>query len=253
MNSVILLIPYDINIKKHGNNTIMKQYYALLISLCLSSSLLQASTPTIEEQINQYILDYELPRLTNTYPNARIEIALDNRANLNYLQECEHPIQVKNQRKNAQKRTTYEISCSTPLWRSFVPISQKIFISAVKAISPIKRKELINKTNTMIDEVDITQINGQIYSPQQPPYGLIAKRNIKINTFITNVLTELPILIKRGQNVLITAQSGGITVKMNGVAAENGVLGQQIKVKNISSGRFVYGNVASSSEIRVNY
>ncbi|TBR37718.1 flagellar basal body P-ring formation protein FlgA [Marinomonas agarivorans] len=230
----------------------MKQYYTLLILFSCISTHLHASL-TVEQQINQYINDYELPRLSKSYPNARVEITLDNRANLNYLQACNHPIQIKNQRKNTKKRTTYEITCTSPSWRFFVPIAQKVFISAIKTTSPIKRKEDINQQNTTVDEVDITQINGKIYSPQDPPYGLVAKRNIKINTFLTDILTELPILIKRGQKVLITAKSGEISVRMNGVSTENGVLGQQIKVKNSSSGRFVYGRVISDSEIQVNY
>lgn len=231
----------------------MKQYYALLISFFFLNDNIQAATLSIEEQIKQHILQNEIPRLSNIYPEARIEVTLDNRANLNYLQECSHEINIRNQRKSTKKRTTYEISCNKPVWKSFVPISQKIFIPAIKSIAPIKRKEPITKTNTIVDEVNLTQVNGKIYSPLQPPYGLVAKRNIKINTVITDILTELPILIKRGQNVLITAQSGEINVKMNGVSTENGVMGQQIKVKNVSSGRFVYGKVVSSSEIRVDY
>ena len=251
MNSAILLIPCSIKLKKHGNHTVMKQYYALFTLVLLLNSGVNAST--VEAQINQHILDIELPRLNQHYPNAKVAIELDNRANLNYLPECLLPISIKNQRQNAQKRTTYEISCKNPVWKSFVPISQKIFIPAIKAISLIKRKEVIDKSNTIVIDVDITQTNGNTYSPEQPPYGLIARRNININTYITEALTEFPILIKRGQSVLITAQSGEIIVKMNGVATENGVLGQQIKVKNVSSGRFVHGNVVSSSEIRVNY
>lgn len=231
----------------------MKQYYAFFIIFSFLSLPLIASPLTVDQQIRQYIEDYELPRLSRSYPNARIEITLDNRANLNYLQACNHPIEIKNQRKSAKKRTTYEISCSNPSWRSFVPIAQKIYILAIKTTSPISRKEQINEQNTTVDEVDITQVNGKLYSPEQTPYHLVAKRNIKINTFLTDIMLELPILVKRGQKVLITAQSGEISVRMNGVSTENGVLGQQIKVKNSSSGRFVYGRVISDSEIQVNY
>jgi flagella basal body P-ring formation protein FlgA len=81
----------------------------------------------------------------------------------------------------------------------------------------------------------------------------MASRNIRINTFLTDQLTELPDLVKKGSNVLITAQSGAISVKMNGTALEDGVMGQQIRVQNVSSGRIVYGKVVSDSEVLVNY
>ncbi|WP_036181287.1 flagellar basal body P-ring formation chaperone FlgA [Marinomonas sp. MED121] len=229
----------------------MKRYKLLSIIFALvNCNVFAAST---EEQINFYIKNVELPRLASSYPNAEIIINLENKSGLNYLPKCEHDITVKNQRLNSKKRTTYAISCDQPVWQSFLPVSQKILVSAVKAITPIRRKQTINESNTVIAKVDLTQVRGQIYSPNQAPYGLIAKRNININTFITKQLTELPIIVKRGQNILISAQSGQINVRMNGIAAEDGTLGQQIKVKNISSGRFVYGKVVSEGEIRVNY
>ena len=229
----------------------MKRYKLVsIIFALLNCNVFAAST---EEQINNYIKNIELPRLASSYPHAEIVISLENRGGLNYLPNCEHDIKVENQRLNSKKRTTYAIYCQQPEWKSFIPVSQKILVEAVKVITPIRRKQIINTNNTIIDKVDLTQVRGQIYSPKSPPYGLIAKRNININTFITKELTELPILVKRGQNILISAQSGLINVKMNGVAAEDGTLGQQIKVKNVSSGRFVYGKVVSAAEIRVNY
>lgn len=229
----------------------MKRYKLISIILALLNSNVFAATT--EEQINNYIKSIELPRLAASYPNAEIIINLENRGGLNYLPTCDSDITVTNQRLNSKKRTTYAITCQQPEWKSFIPVSQKILVTAIKAITPIRRKQKIDANNTVIGKVDLTQVRGQVYSPSQPPYGLIAKRNININTFITKELTELPILIKRGQNILISAQSGQITVKMNGVAAENGILGQQIKAKNVSSGRFVYGKVVSEGEIRVNY
>lgn len=229
----------------------MKRYkLVLIIFALLNCNVFAAST---EEQINNFIKNIELPRLASSYPHAEIIISLENKGGLNYLPACESDIIIENQRLNSKKRTTYAISCNTPEWKSYLPVSQKILVEAIKVITPIRRKQKITTDNTVIDKVDLTQVRGQIYSPNSPPYGLIAKRNININTFITKELTELPIIIKRGQNILISAQSGLINVKMNGVAAEDGTLGQQIKVKNVSSGRFVYGKVVSGGEIRVNY
>ncbi|KJZ14670.1 flagellar protein [Marinomonas sp. S3726] len=229
----------------------MKQYKLISIIFALLCNNVFAATT--EEQINYFIKNIELPRLASSYPNAEIIISLENRGGLNYLPACDQAISVENQRVNSKKRTTYAISCQQPEWKSFIPVSQKILVEAIKAIAPIRRKQTIDASNTVLDKVDLTQVRGQVYSPSSPPYGLIAKRNININTFITKELTELPIIVKRGQNVLISAQSGLINVKMNGVAAEDGTLGQQIKVKNVSSGRFVYGKVVSEAEIRVNY
>ncbi|MFD1384428.1 flagellar basal body P-ring formation chaperone FlgA [Rhodanobacter aciditrophus] len=208
----------------------------------------------IETQIQHFIKNEEYPRLQSIYPDARISIELQNQVALNYLPDCSpEQITIENQRPEATRRTTYAISCEEPFWKSYVPVEQHIFIQGIKAITPISRGERITKSNTDIGEIDLSTLRGHLYTDTNPPYGLIASRNIRINSFITDQLTDKPNLVKKGSSVLITAKSGGIIVKMNGTALEDGVQGQQIRVENTSSGRIVYGKVVSDSEVLVNY
>jgi flagella basal body P-ring formation protein FlgA len=104
-----------------------------------------------------------------------------------------------------------------------------------------------------VGEVDLSSLRGHVFTKKNPPYGQVASRNLRINTFITVNLTTPPMLVKKGNVVLITAKSGSITVRMNGVALENGVEGQQIRVQNTSSERIIYAKVVTDSEVLVNY
>ncbi|WP_421855633.1 flagellar basal body P-ring formation chaperone FlgA [Marinomonas sp.] len=220
--------------------------------ICLQTGLTFAVST--EEQINRYINQVEIPRLSEIYPDATINITLNNLAALNYLPDCESKsIKISNQRSDATKRTSYEISCESPTWKSYIPVTQSITIPAIKTITPINRGQIITKSNTDIGEVDISNLRGHIYTKKSPPYGLVASRNLRINTFITDDLTTPPTLVKKGDSVLITASSGTIIVRMNGVALENGVKGQQIRIKNTSSGRIIYAKVVTDSEVLVNY
>ncbi len=208
----------------------------------------------LQAYIINFIEQNEKPRLATLYPKAEINIELGNRANFSYLPACpEDKLSILNSRLNAQKRTTYTVQCLAPAWKFFLPVNQKIFLNAYTAISPISRKQTITKDNVDLIKVDITKLRGDIYSQDNPPYGLVASRNININTVITDKITELPIIIKKGSRIVIKAQSNVISIKMNGESLDNGVMGQQIRAKNISSGRIVYGKVVSSNEILVNY
>ncbi|GGN15921.1 MULTISPECIES: flagellar basal body P-ring formation chaperone FlgA [Marinomonas] len=220
--------------------------------LCFHTGLTFALST--EEQINHYINQVEIPRLSEIYSEAEIRITLNNLAALNYLPECEdEAIQISNQRPEAIKRTNYEISCNSPAWKSYIPVTQEILIPAIKTTTPINRGQVITQSNTDIGDVDISSLRGQVYTKKNPPYGLIASRNLRINTFITDALVDQPTLVKKGDLVLITASSGTIIVRMNGVALENGVKGQQIRVKNTSSERIIYAKVVTDSEVLVNY
>ncbi|MEP0073673.1 MAG: flagellar basal body P-ring formation chaperone FlgA [Marinomonas sp.] len=219
---------------------------------CFQASLIFAES--IEKQINHYINQVEIPRLLEIYPEADVTISLNNLAALNYLPDCESgTITITNQRPEANKRTTYEVSCGSPVWKSYVPVTQSITIPAIKTISPINRGQEINRANTGVGDVDISTLRGQVFTAKNPPYGLIASRNLRINTYITDNLINQPTLVKKGDQVLITASDGNIIVRMNGVALENGIKGQQIRVKNTSSERIIYAKVVTSSEVLVNY
>ncbi|NLQ17534.1 flagellar basal body P-ring formation protein FlgA [Marinomonas sp. M1K-6] len=224
----------------------------MIAFICCQAGLLLAAP--IEQQITNYINDIEIPRLIEIYPNARIDIALNNLAALNYLPNCDNAkVQISNQRPDATKRTNYEITCDSPSWTSYVPVTQSIMIEAIRTITPIDRGQVINQSNTDVGEVDLTSLRGHVFTTENPPYGLIASRNLRINTFLTDNVTNQPTLVKKGDIVLITASSGTIIVRMNGVALENGIKGQQIRVKNTSSERIVYAKVVTDSEVLVNY
>ena len=110
-----------------------------------------------------------------------------------------------------------------PLGSFTSQLIKKILLDAYVAISPISRKQTINPTNTDLIKVDITELRGDIYNEKNTPFGFIASRNININTVITDKLTELPIIVKKGARVMIRAQSNTISVKMNGESLENGI------------------------------
>ncbi|MFT2110689.1 flagellar basal body P-ring formation chaperone FlgA [Marinomonas sp. 2405UD68-3] len=229
-----------------------KNLFFRALILCTLPSVCHATN--LQDYIINFIEQNEKPRLATLYPKAEIHIELGNRANFSYLPSCpKDKLSISNSRRDAQKRTTYTVQCITPTWKIFIPVNQQILLSAYTAITPISRKQPITTNNTDLIKVDITKLRGDIYSQDNPPYGLIASRNININTVITDKITELPIIIKKGSRIVIKAQSSTISIKMNGESLENGVLGQQIRVKNTSSGRIVYGKVVSSNEILVNY
>ncbi|NEP50997.1 MAG: flagellar basal body P-ring formation protein FlgA, partial [Moorea sp. SIO3C2] len=50
---------------------------------------------------------------------------------------------------------------------------------------------------------------------------------------------EQPLLIKRGDSVVVTARTGTLTVKMPGTALMDGHRGEQISVRNKQSNRVV--------------
>jgi flagella basal body P-ring formation protein FlgA len=59
-------------------------------------------------------------------------------------------------------------------------------------------------------------------------------------------------LVKRGQQVVLLAQTSSIIVKMSGKAMADGAAGEKIKVKNLSSDRVIEGIVTENGSVRTN-
>ena len=62
---------------------------------------------------------------------------------------------------------------------------------------------------------------------------------------------ELRQLVRRGARVEILARHGSLQVRMAGKALQNGSRGQRIRVRNLSSGREISGEVIASGVIQV--
>jgi len=68
---------------------------------------------------------------------------------------------------------------------------------------------------------------------------------------LTTGLLAAPTLVRRGQDVQVEAQAGGLSVRMAGVARADGALGDIIEVESGTSGRVVQAVVRSAKSVEV--
>jgi flagellar basal body P-ring formation protein FlgA len=57
----------------------------------------------------------------------------------------------------------------------------------------------------------------------------------------------------KGDRIVIGAGSANMQVKTNGIALEDGKLGESIRVKNARSNKDLVAQVVSTSEVKVNF
>jgi len=58
-------------------------------------------------------------------------------------------------------------------------------------------------------------------------------------------------LVHRGEHIMLVALAGNMEVRMSGTALSDAVLGQRVRVKNISSKRVVEGIVEAAGIVKV--
>lgn len=81
--------------------------------------------------------------------------------------------------------------------------------------------------------------------------GMTLKRNLQQGQSVSRAHLGSPVLVERGQRVLIVAEQNGIEARAPGEAMKKGRKGEIIKVRNESSQRVVSATVVDDGLVRI--
>lgn len=105
----------------------------------------------------------------------------------------------------------------------------RIFREVVSAAKIIKRGEKLTKENVLIKKADVTGLE-LFYRSQEEIEGLEAITDIRSGTVFSSLNIRPQYIVKRGDKVAVEVKSGGIFIRAEGIARENGIKGGDIKV-----------------------
>jgi len=149
-------------------------------------------------------------------------------------------------------RVTVKVRCdgASP-WTVFVPAQVKLFRDVVVVTRPLKRTGIIGFEDVALRERDISSINQGYLTSVDQAVGQKLTRPMVTDQVITLVHLEQAEVIRKGDQVVISASSGGLTVKMPGEALSNGGMSEQIRVKNLNSNRVIKAQVMAPGQVEV--
>ncbi len=147
-----------------------------------------------------------------------------------------------------------------------VPVS--IFVNGQRFLNialayKIKRYEMLlvsSKNLANGDVLDFTNVrlekresirDAEYVKSLEEVVGLKMKRFVSVDTVLLKSYLDKPQLIRRGLPVNIISRQGNIEVNASGVALQNGVLGDKIRVRNTTSGRIVVGEVIDANNVQI--
>jgi len=179
---------------------------------------------------------------------ARVEVeagALDTRLS---MAACGQPIRVAADLSRQQARVNARVSCSAPSpWNLYVPVEIRVFRPVLVATRELRRGEAIGTDDVALEERNVLAAVGAPPLAQAADVvGLHARRTITPGTLLSAGLVELPVLVRRGDRLGVSARSGGITVQINGEALGTARLGERVRVRNLQSGRVIDAVVTGS-------
>ena len=149
-------------------------------------------------------------------------------------------------------RVTVRVRCdgASP-WTVFVPAQVKLFRDVVVVARPLKRTAIIAFEDVALRERDISQINQGYLTSLDQAIGQKLTRPVVTDQVLTLVHLEQAEVIRKGDQVVISASSGALNVKMPGEALSNGGMSEQIRVKNLNSNRVIKARVTAPGQVEV--
>ena len=100
-------------------------------------------------------------------------------------------------------------------------------------------------------ERDVTAARHGFFTDMAELEGLRARRPIGFGDVVSRRHVEEIPVVERGDDVLMTLTTAHMQISTAGVALQDGAVGSRIRVKNLDSGRIVYGEVLDADTVRL--
>ena len=176
------------------------------------------------------------------------------------VQNCQQNLQFDHPFPN---QPAVRVRCAQPTWQLFVnltaaPTATRENTSGAPVYKVLVSKELL-KRGTVISpsmfsyaEMPVAGMENQIISDANLLKNMELVRDLTPNTPLRTYDVKTAVLVKRGQEVLVTAGEGqGFSITMRAEALQDGGLGEQIRLKNSESGRSLYGVITGPNAAKV--
>jgi flagella basal body P-ring formation protein FlgA len=148
------------------------------------------------------------------------------------------------------RNVNVKINCNDPTpWYLFIPAKIHIVVPVVVAKSIISKGSRVDESNVTIEYRDKRRIRGEIIDNTDFVIGTRAKRKLSTGAILTK---KNICFVCEGSHVTIIAKSDVLMIKTAGIALKDGGIGEQIRVKNESSGRTVTGRVSAINKVVIN-
>jgi flagella basal body P-ring formation protein FlgA len=179
------------------------------------------------------------------------------------VQHCQQTLQFEQPFPN---QPALRVRCAQPSWQLFVNLnSGAVAPPATRGTVPapavykvlvskevLKRGTLITPAMFSYAEMPVAGMENQIITDTNLLKNMELVRDLTPNTPLRSYDVKNAVLVKRGQEVQVTAGEGqGFKITMRAEALQDGGIGEQIRLKNAESGRLLYGVITGPNAAKV--
>ncbi|POF38995.1 flagella basal body P-ring formation protein FlgA [Pseudomonas laurylsulfativorans] len=235
-----------------------RKFLGVLAAVCLfntgSPALADAVTlPDMLIGVTQGFLEFTVEDyLATSQTEGRYEIEVNQLDPRMHMPMCDKELTATLESPKPIGRVTVKVRCEGAApWTVFVPAQVRLFRDVVSTARPLRRAAIVEPGDVVLRERDISLISQGYLTSLDQAIGQRLTRPMVTDQVITLVHIEQAEVIRKGDQVVITARSGTLSVRMPGEALSNGSLSEQIRVKNLNSQRVIKAQVIAPGQVEV--
>lgn len=143
------------------------------------------------------------------------------------------------------------ISCNdlNNTWRINVTIKASISLPVVVTDKTINRNTTLSAADLKVERRTLTKQDSFYTDPNQA-IGLETIRRIRGGSVLSQSDVQVSAVIEKGNEIILIANKDGFIATTKGIALEDGYLGKQIEVQNISSGNVIRAVVTGKNQAK---
>ena len=239
----------------------IKQFFAALITILFAQPISADTNHTIEQitELTRQTLDQKAKQSSLLLNAQRTEISVTPPPKNLRLTPCDTPPEITLMTESHAGSQRLQLRCQSPnSWTIHMRGSIDVYVNVLVSSTPMNRGTKPGKKNIVFGERNISNLKRGYLLNYKQLENMTTARRIRAGEVIIPSMLEPEQIIQRGDRVNLIAGSGSLGsdsgnfhISTPGEAMNNGALHQQIRVKNIGSGRIVRGTVISKSEVRV--
>ena len=134
-----------------------------------------------------------------------------------------------------------------------VMVRLDVLAPVVVSVRPIGRLKPIEREDIRLQVVNLGEMQTDIFTRIDDVLGKRAKRSIHAETVLRSDQIEVPPTVKRGDVVMIVAESAGLRITALGEVKSAGRRGERIRVVNLDSNQRVFARVVDENTVKVDY
>ncbi len=137
--------------------------------------------------------------------------------------------------------------------RIWVSATVEILADVVVTRKPLGRYKPITEDDIHLKQMDLSTLPADVIQDPEMVLGKRTRRAVGARTVLRPNLVEFPPLVKRGDMVVIIAETPGLKITTFGQVKKKGRLGERIPVINLDSKKIVYARVLDSKTVKIEF